>query len=987
MNAPLLYKKNKEEVYNDLISLAKQYAPEWNTGGQQDVGDVLVKIYADMLEGTLSRVNKMLYKNYIYFLNIIGADTLPAVCAKGYASVKLSGGTPENVYVKKGSRLYSQSGHGQRIIYETRDDFFAIDNDVDSIYCVNSDDSKIALAYEKGKTRSVFNLFDLNNDNNLQKFRIFISSENVLTVSENSEITVSVIHNEKKYMEEIAAKFLGGENAVWECSAEDGWQRAESAEVVSNNIILKFGCKTGVASANGVEGNFIRCTILSKPKDEDILFTEVRLSSKDENLRPQYMYNNDLQIPDDEILPFGREFSAYDDFYINCDTAFNKKGSVIQINMDIGHIKADSPEHVKQNKIKWNFIMKESDIREPERLPVDIESVVWEYWNGNGWARLFKNNEYKDIFFGQDNSNVKITFECPRDIQSLIIGAYEGMWIRGRITSVSNLFESERYYNVPVINDIKINYSYRKKAQPANVFIIEKNLDTHAVDISGNEEINLFKAIGAGAPTAYFALENGIKDGPVKIFFHNAISSESNMPAINWEYYGVKNGKMQWIKIKLMDETGFFAKSGLITFIISEPMEKLSIFSKECFWIRAVNTDGSHEGDCVKKPCLKGIYFNTVSIIQRERAESEYFFIEPKQEDKIIQLAGNNIVNCSVWVNEIETLIADERNSFSSSNKDVQIIRDDSGTISEYWVRWKKVKSFSGCTEYDRVYRINEKSGRILFGNGRQGKIPFSLEEPSIKVDYCVTLGEQGNCGPGEIVDFVDSVPFADSVFNAEAIGGGCDVESAEAAEQRCSKNISVLNRAVSQSDFAAIAYEADRNAEKVKVLHDNTKSANVRIIILPKDIKRGETYFSEIKNNVLSEIINKAPVTMAAGNKISVEQAVYAEISVRIHIMVESYNDYQEVYKSVEESLEKFLDPISGGNDGKGFNIGEMPSKTKIYNIIKKIEKIKSIDSIHINCFEIINGERTEINYSTAEAAGVCVPVNGKHEIYIDVI
>ena len=29
---------------------------------------------------------------------------------------------------------------------------------------------------------------------------------------------------------------------------------------------------------------------------------------------------------------------------------------------------------------------------------IELERVIWEYWNGLGWTRLFEDNSYEDIF-------------------------------------------------------------------------------------------------------------------------------------------------------------------------------------------------------------------------------------------------------------------------------------------------------------------------------------------------------------------------------------------------------------------------------------------------------------------------------------------------------------------------------------------------------------------------------------------------------------
>ena len=74
MKLPITDHRDKKEIYNQIVSMAKEYVPEWNpTDNEDDVGVILAKIFSEMFEETIQRFNKMPYKNYIYFLNLLGA--------------------------------------------------------------------------------------------------------------------------------------------------------------------------------------------------------------------------------------------------------------------------------------------------------------------------------------------------------------------------------------------------------------------------------------------------------------------------------------------------------------------------------------------------------------------------------------------------------------------------------------------------------------------------------------------------------------------------------------------------------------------------------------------------------------------------------------------------------------------------------------------------------------------------------------------------
>lgn len=995
MEFPIIDNRDDKNIYSELLEKAKEYVPEWNMAEENgDVGVILSKIFSVMFFETIQRYNKIPYKNFLSFINILGADTLPAIAAKGYVTVKMNPGEYEGVPIKRGTRLYTQKEGRDRVIYEIKDDFYAVNTEIEAVYCKNSNGTIIIKSYEKSETakNKPFCFFDFKNGANLQKYCIVFSEQNVFYAGNGSVITVQLKHKERPFLEKKTAEFLCGIHSKWSyLSSDNKWIEIKKTALFGTSIQLFIEEELDKMVYLGTMSRWISCEMTPEKENVELAFTDVVVSSSADSISPQALYCNDIALVKENFFPFGERFSIYDDFYINCDKAFTQSGALVSIHMNITYEMIMVEEIKIERKIQWKPIMPESAINAPEATAICIKKVLWEYWNGNGWNRLFDDNRYCELFSRDTTEFTELTFLCPADMESTVIGANQGKWIRARILNVSNLFKINKYYNTPMIKNIFISYQYKNIMHPIEKIIVERDLKKEEKILDSTEFI-VFQSRQKKNPELYFGLSHTIKGGPVKLYFDSGYFEEKNMPALRWEYYGMQNGVLKWIELKVLDETEFFSKSGLITFICRYGLTKKTLFGRELFWIRAIDINSVYDEKSKKGkiPKLKGMYFNTVPIFQQETMQTEYFYIGEGEVNKLCHLNGENIIECSVRVNEVSALLADEQvHGRFLSDDDTVVVRDGNGMITEYWIQWKRVESFSNCNLDSRVYRLDRKRGKILFGDGKRGKIPFSSDKPTISVDYCVGAGEAGNCEVGEVADFADSVPFIDKVFNLEAVNGGCDVETMEEALQRCSTIIKVQNRAVSIDDYGIIAKQSDRNIVRVKVFSCcneflKSVSGHTAIVVLPKAINVSKSYFEEIKKHITAELAKKASIMIVSSQNLHIIEVKYIQFCLSIELTVASYQDYQFVYAEMEQKLHHYFDPIKGNFHGKGFEIGEIPSKTKIYNYIKKINGLNSIEAIYISCFEIAGTYKKEIDYFEALECKTGVPMNGVHEINI---
>ena len=83
--------------------------------------------------------------------------------------------------------------------------------------------------------------------------------------------------------------------------------------------------------------------------------------------------------------------------------------------------------------------MPKSAVKVEPEYDVTISKVIWEYFNGTGWARLFEDNRYDNVFTPEQftgRQKKTLRFICPDDMSSAIVNSSEGRCIRARIINL-----------------------------------------------------------------------------------------------------------------------------------------------------------------------------------------------------------------------------------------------------------------------------------------------------------------------------------------------------------------------------------------------------------------------------------------------------------------------------------------------------------------------------------------------------------------------
>ncbi len=702
----------KEEILQQIQRKARSYTPEWRFDLEQpDIGTALAFVYAGMFEGTLRRFEKIPEKNRIAFLNELDAKLLPAMSGAGYVFFKMVNEEVEGVGLEAGTVVLadvSDLPEGQ-VEFETTDDLYVTPAVISRIYQTCGSRDQICRIYQNDvEEKKVWPVtFFSNQYPNLQEHILYLSHSVLFGICGEGSIQMEWrILGDTRQSEEYLEVLQKKEVAVFEYYSEDGWKRFWRQELSEGTLLFQKTeeqpafCRTELA---GVSDFWIRCRIWKQEMFDRMRLSSIKLTSRNQGILPDTIYGAGEECNIHEYFPFGERLDLYSEVYFGCQEVLSKSGAQITLSFGIDFVRI--PLDGEKKQIEWEWVMKKSDFRPDMEFDVTIEAVIWEYYNGSGWTRLFQENGYQKIFSAEKGvmgQYQAMEFTCPEDMQPVLINAAEAYYIRARITKINNLYKMTGNYIVPLLRNTLFRYQYTESRMPEYV-VLENNMDRLCMpgpDFFAGEEVLPFTRTEVNEMAVYFGFGTAPVGNPLKILFLLGDTDEQSRRQLLWEYW---NGS-HWKNLNRIDETENFSRTGIVTFSGQPDSRKKKLFGEEKYWLRARDvSDAYFDTKEEFLPVIRGIYMNATAI-RNAAGGGEYTNLKEGMVNKMSRSAGfiRKVSNPEALVGgcDVETLQqAVRRNSAALRHQNRAVVPRDYEELAGLACR--EIQSAKCFTGYD----------------------------------------------------------------------------------------------------------------------------------------------------------------------------------------------------------------------------------------------------------------------------------------------
>jgi predicted phage baseplate assembly protein len=395
-------------------------------------------------------------------------------------------------------------------------------------------------------------------------------------------------------------------------------------------------------------------------------------------------------------------------------------------------------------------------------------------------------------------------------------------------------------------------------------------------------------------------------------------------PYLEWSI--LDGASFQPAKI-LQDETNGLLSSGIVSLEI--PAEwKPGIPSgaadtKPLFWLRLQLVYGTY----ARPPELLSVKLNMARVIAVRTIYDEVLAPVANTRGSAMRLSQTPVLPGSLILEVDDTAdLSFKGSSPLSLASSATTQRASAGTID---LTWKEVDDLSMFSSDDKVYVLDSASGLVHFGDGVHGKVlPPGFRNVHAR-SYQVGGGQAGAVAAGKISNLINSIPFLTGVKNPRPATGGMDAETPRQAAQRGPEELRAHGRVVAPADYEVLALRATgaqvARALAVSGFHPSFPGRPIPgvvcVFVIPQERGIGAPIADEDALRAVSDYLS---TTVApAGVEIVAAAPRFHRVRVIVSVVVRPGANPSEIVADVQDLINKYLDPIEGGEDGNGWPFG----------------------------------------------------------------
>lgn len=296
---------------------------------------------------------------------------------------------------------------------------------------------------------------------------------------------------------------------------------------------------------------------------------------------------------------------------------------------------------------------------------------------------------------------------------------------------------------------------------------------------------------------------------------------------------------------------------------------------------------------------------------------------------------------------------------------------------------WEEVEDFFNSGPDDRHYVLNRTIGEISFSD--KARTPVAGTNNIVARYYRSGGGARGNVGTGTITDLQTVIQGVDTANNNYPAEGGADEESTEDAKARAPKELKARDRAVTSQDFEFLAKQTPgvrvRRAHALPLYHPqfpDTEVAGVITVMIVPESKDPKPIPSENTMQSVCAYLNQRRLLTT---EVFVAAAKYKQITIEATVIAKAISDLAQVKANIEQALNVYLHPLTGGSDGQGWPLGGQVLYADIFRVIMNVEGVQTIQAEELRI--VVDDEKADICKSV-EIPRDCLVFSDGHEITV---
>jgi predicted phage baseplate assembly protein len=996
--APTLDGRDASAVLAELLARRPGYLPEWRPQAGEPAHAVLEAVA--LLAGlAIDRLDQVPERDLLAFLGAAGIELLPPHAASTPVVFRLAADAPVDVGLPEGTELAvslppplpsslgghqaQTSGAGDPIVFTT--DVATSLARARLVAAVSVIPAQDRTAVHELDSVDGLRWFD---DLALARHELYLGHDTLFELPPSAEVALQVGQTRATGL----SLSTDPARIRWEYLTSDGWLAFEPVVDQSKNLTLDgevllrkvVGAPSVQATIDGTRSYWLRGVTRDPlppagvdpqsgplPRLDTI---RVRLTNRTDGLPVDALIADGLPTdPTTEFLPFGPQPELGATMAVACDDAFKRAAARITVSLRLSVGSKATPS---------------SDLQ-----------LTYEYSTGPGtWAPLA--GVGGDLLGGTGERRRRISFIAPKDWAEADFSGDSHRWLRVRIAAgnygapptfrtsqnVDGSWQTTQIGGAqpPLIASVTVGYAFSTPAVEPDHCRTRNQFtwaDHQEAIRWGSQPFPPFQPLPDPSPAAYLGFDRPLPVGLVSLFADiddTAGREVSPDTALLWEYRSPSG----WSDLSVRDGTAGFQHSGMLHFI--GPPDHVGDAGPEhpdeppqpVYWLRGrlQSTTGAPD----PRP-MRGLHLNAVVATARRAVRNEPLGpsdgapglsltvqrppVLPQERVEVQEWQGQT----HEWVSLFSELPT-SRQRYDLGPR---------GEVRAVWVTWQQRRHLYSSGPLDRHYTIDRTTGTVRFGDGLNGSVP--ARGAAVRISYDHGGGIEGNVPAGTIDQLHSAVPYVEAVTNPLPVNGGAPAETTARVRARGPQRLRHRGRAVTPSDYEAMALEASTEVAVARCLSTTAPTGadpagpgdagRVTVVIAPTSTAPEPQPGRDLIELVRGHLAAAAPAAVAEG--IRVIGPSYTPVSVMVNATVTAQGGASETEHALRSALDGFLHPLTGGRDGAGWDFGEPVFASRIARVVEAVPGVDHASALQLRVGGAVQGDTVPIPPENLPAAG----------------
>ncbi|HWP92872.1 MAG TPA: putative baseplate assembly protein [Thermodesulfobacteriota bacterium] len=186
--------------FSDLLKALKEsvphYTPEWPASDEKDSGVALLKIFSQIAESVVNRLNQVPHKNFVAFLDMLGIELLPAQSARAPLTFKLAKGTDKDILIPARTQAATdKTEEHEELPFETEKNLWATTSNLKEVISVDPFKDSIfvhtpSVISKDGEVLDEQSAFTVFSGEEQQEHSLYLGHKDLFNIESTGEIII-----------------------------------------------------------------------------------------------------------------------------------------------------------------------------------------------------------------------------------------------------------------------------------------------------------------------------------------------------------------------------------------------------------------------------------------------------------------------------------------------------------------------------------------------------------------------------------------------------------------------------------------------------------------------------------------------------------------------------------------------------------------------------------------------------------------------------